>query len=504
MNFPLCVVLDCDEAIVPRVRYTLDTLFMAAGIEVIYQEFPPDDGPWLFYGRPQLLERKEDRCCALVHSPEAWQRLAAAQSTVADDYRLNGLHLPAGSESVLAAERFDMSFDVLVNAFFFLASCSERGQVAAGVRRHLYADSVFAKCGIPLNIVDQYLELLLNKLSECFIRTGAPAWPKPKWPGGGAFAVALSHDVDFLPENAADMAVQFAKTFLRHMVREKSPADAVRALRGSASALLQWRDPYGCLQQIIQREVEMNVRASFQVAVARRHALDVNYDIDNKRTRARVQAVRAAGFDLCLHGSYRSTESGAWYEEEAAALARRFGAVRGSRQHYLSFDYDVLFSAQERSGIEYDMSMGFPDRVGSRVGFSYPYFPFNLEEDRPYDVVQLCLLLMDVTLRGYMRQGRDEAWETIEQQLEGLEKTGGCGSVVWHPIVFGGARDPGYGELFWRMVRHVQERGGLATDGASINNYWRSRAASYASLAPVVGRSGDRIGAHGRSGQEKD
>ena len=39
-------------------------------------------------------------------------------------------------------------------------------------------------------------------------------------------------------------------------------------------------------------------------------------------------------------------------------------------------------------------------------------------------------------------------------------KRGGV-SVVWHPIVFGNARDPGYGDLFWRLVEHVNSTDGL-------------------------------------------
>jgi hypothetical protein len=151
-----------------------------------------------------------------------------------------------------------------------------------------------------------------------------------------------------------------------------------------------------------------------------------------------------------------------------------------------------LFRAQEIAGIEYDMSMGFPDRTGPRAGFSYPYFPYCLDEDRPYNVVQIGLLIMDVTLRSYMRLNATQAWETIDNQLQALASGGGCGSVVWHPIVFGGARDPGFGDLFWRMVHRVKETNGLATDGARINSYWRSRARDYesfgsrASASPVM------------------
>jgi hypothetical protein len=189
------------------------------------------------------------------------------------------------------------------------------------------------------------------------------------------------------------------------------------------------------------------------------------------------------GFDLCLHGSYRSTENPAWYAEEVEILAQRLGRPIGSRQHFLSFEYDALFGAQERAGIKYDMSMGYPDQIGPRAGFSYPYFPYCLGADRPYDVLQVSLFLMDVTLRGYMGLKGARAWAAIEAQLEDLRRKGGCASIVWHPIVFGGARDPGFDDLYWRLVEYVQRSGGVATDGRTINAFWRERARQYPSFS---------------------
>jgi len=145
----------------------------------------------------------------------------------------------------------------------------------------------------------------------------------------------------------------------------------------------------------------------------------------------------------------------------------------------------VLFKAQEMSGIEYDMSIGFPDRTGSRVGFSHPFFPYCLEEDRPYDVVEIPLLAMDVSLRSYMGLRAGPAWTEIVRQLDYLQSVNGCGSVVWHPIVFGGARDPGYDDLYWRLIERVQYAGGLATDGRTINRHWRTRARNYVSFAAL-------------------
>jgi hypothetical protein len=376
----------------------------------------------------------------------------------------------------------DIPFDIAANAFFFLSSWSERVGLNKGQTRSMYSNSIFARLDVPQDIVDQYLNHLTNLLHTLLNRLGVKKWPPLEWPTGATYGLILSHDVDFIPAGIIDIAKQGAKTILRHLVRQRDPIDALRAATGLARALIRGCDPYGCVPEIIEREKKLGTPASFQVAVGHRHPNDVNYRIEDDRVRDYLRAISDAGFDLCLHGSYRSTENSAWYVEEAALLTQRLGKPLGSRQHFLSFDYDSLFRAQELAGIQYDMSMGFPDHTGPRAGFSYPYFPYCLKEDRPYNVLQLNLFLMDVTLQSYMRLKGARAWDVIKATLDDLCHKRGCVSTVWHPIVFGGARDPGYDQLFWDMVNYTRDTGGLATDGKTINSFWRHQAKNYSSF----------------------
>ena len=64
----------------------------------------------------------------------------------------------------------------------------------------------------------------------------------------------------------------------------------------------------------------MGVKSSFQIAVGHRHPHDVNYYIEDDRVRDYLRAVTDAGFEIGLHGSYRSTENPQWYVEEAHLL----------------------------------------------------------------------------------------------------------------------------------------------------------------------------------------
>jgi hypothetical protein len=418
---------------------------------------------------------------AIAHCPKSWQ-LFDSHADIGAITHIYGLTTVFPEQAPDFDPQSDIPFDIVANAFYFLSSWSERVASNKEQTRSIYSNSIFARFNVPQDIVDQYLDLLIKQLHALCDRLEIEKWNSLEWPQGASHALVLSHDVDFIPANFIDIAKQGAKTILRHLVRQRDPVDALLAAKGLTLALLQKRDPYGCVPEIIKREKELGVCASFQVAVAHRHPNDVNYRIEDDRVRDYLRLIPDAGFDLCLHGSYRSTENPAWYVEEAALLTQRLGKPLGSRQHFLSFNYDALFTAQEQAGIQYDMSMGFPDRTGPRAGFSYPYFPYCLKEDRPYNVLQLNLFLMDVTLRSYMNLKGLEAWEVIKSTLDDLRDKRGCVSTVWHPIVFGGARDPGYDRLFWEMINYTRETGGLATDGRSINAFWRHHAENYFSF----------------------
>lgn len=476
------VVIHCACEDTSRARYAIETLLMALNVPVRYSSRPPTSGPWLLYAEDSELAKTSGQCLYVPYRRAAWEAVRSNTCLAATD-KNSGLQnvLPGGSR----AEVGDIQVDLFANAFWFLSSCDERNRAGKGGSRGLFSESAFCRLGVSQDIVDSYLDTLSNALNSCCERANVAEWERSGWPTGGEYAVVLSHDVDYIPSSQLDVVGQGVKTLGRHLLRERRLADTVRAGIGLAKALVTGRDPYGCLPEMIAKEQELGVRASYQVAVGHRHPVDVNYRIEDDRIRDYLRVITENDFELCLHGSYRSTENPEWYQEEVQLLSERLTRPLGSRQHYLSFDYDALFTIQEKSGIQFDMSMGYPDRIGPRAGFSFPYFPWNEELQRPYDVLEISLFLMDVTLRSYMELNSADAWLEIGESLDELRRKRGGVSVVWHPIVFGGARDPGYGELFWKLVDRVNATNGVATDGRTINEFWRRRAANYPSFSDL-------------------
>lgn len=466
----LVCILDCKPRWAGRAQYVLDTFGSALDIRVRIAKSDEPRRPLLVYSAETSLWKRDPGVLAIRHDSAAWTSPDVSQL------------VESSKASSQEGGDLGLDFDLLAMVFYFLSAQSERDNATS---RQLYRGSVYERLGAPTDIVDLSLELLRRRLVAAGF-AGSDGKRSGLW-DGRAYAVALSHDVDYLPVRRWDNLKVAVKSTARHLLKQRSPAEAVEALGGYLKAASRGDDPYGCVPAIIAEEQRRGVKSSFQVAVGHRHPFDVNYRIEDDRIRDYLTVIEEQGFDLCLHGSYRSTEQPEWYEEEVELLAQRLGRPLGSRQHFLSFDADALFAAQERAGIQYDMSMGFPDHCGSRVGFSHPYFPYCLAEERPYDVLQIPLVLMDVTLRSYMGMRGEAAWAEIERQLEVVRRAGGAVSVVWHPIVFGGARDPGFDRLYWRLIDYVKSTDGLATDGRTINALVRERAARFASPSSSLG-----------------
>ncbi|NUM53876.1 MAG: hypothetical protein HUU46_09560 [Candidatus Hydrogenedentes bacterium] len=481
MSDPVVIRLDCPAHVRAKARYVFDTLLAARRVPVAYDD-TGDRAPNVVYTAEFAQVPKN--ALGVFCSARAWDFFGEA-ADVGRAATVQGLRVVFDEFCENPNTPDAISFDLVANAFYFLSSWSERvpSERDRGTRA-LYADSVFRRLDIPQTVVDDYASLLMGALSKSAPTVLDRISGTRRWLDGSAFAVVISHDEDFIPRNLADTITMGAKSVLRQLITHRSPMDAIRVAGAFIGSLARGRNPYLTVPELVRKEQARGVRASYQIAVANRHPNDVTYRIEDKAVQSYLRPIVDAGFDVCLHGSYRSTERAEWYADEVRTLTEHFAQPRGSRQHYLSFDYDTLFAAQEHAGIAYDMSIGYPDACGSRVGFSHPYHPYNLAEDRPYRVLEIPLVLMDVTLRTYLGLSAPDARERIKAELELLRRAGGCGSIVWHPILFGGARDPGFDDLYWELIDLTQGLGGWAGDARSIHDALRTVLRQYPSFPP--------------------
>ncbi|MGZ4462994.1 MAG: polysaccharide deacetylase family protein [Gaiellaceae bacterium] len=351
--------------------------------------------------------------------------------------------------------------DTLAEAFFHLARVEER----SGSRDQHGRFPGSASCLDPL---DPPLERLRSTL-----RLDSRPW------GGARFAVALTMDVD-VPWRWTRRGILGSLVRLKGAALHARGRPAARELR--ALAALPWHklrgsDPYWRFESIMREERRLGVRSTFFLLAAHRHPADGPSPEAYDRLRARlVETLRRGGAEIGLHGSYTAADDEEQLASEAQALHALAGELDGHRFHYLRVDPHRNLRPLDRLGFHYDTSLGFADRYGFRAGIAQPFRPWDFAAERPLDLIEIPLAVMDATLaeERYLGLSAAEAEQRLNVLLDWAAGNGGAFSVVWHPDRFDPAQARGWDRLYYRFIAAVKERGGacvtcedLAAEAAS-------------------------------------
>jgi len=146
--------------------------------------------------------------------------------------------------------------------------------------------------------------------------------------------------------------------------------------------------------------------------------------------------------EVGVHGSYTSLETKGSLAGEYQALHKGGYAAVGGRQHWLRYrNAGALMEEVCAAGGRYDCTFGYATRPGFRNGACFPFPPYNFATESAFPVLELPLMIMDVTLNGnalaickkLFSQAREFGW--------------GGTSILWHDTTFGTE----VGEVYWQI-----------------------------------------------------
>lgn len=273
-----------------------------------------------------------------------------------------------------------------------------------------------------------------------------------------AFTVALSHDVDRVHKS-----FQSLTHFIAHCLHARF-GQAWYQLRSIGR-----RETYWCFDTIRDIEDRYGVKStyfflneSYPLSLRDRGSWRLSlgyYSIFRPRVAAVIRRLDADGFEIGLHGSYRSYCDRALLEKEKADLESILGRrVEGIRQHYLNLAPET-WTMQRSLGFRYDASFGHRDRVGFRDDV---FRPFLLDERRDFLVVPLAI--MDCCLM----RSRDP-WSEGLATINEAERRRAFLVLNWHQQIFDEREYPGYQEMYVRILDECVSRGArFTTLGAAV------------------------------------
>jgi len=280
------------------------------------------------------------------------------------------------------------------------------------------------------------------------------------------FRVVLTHDIDTPRRWTSRRSVMAAGARMKAAARARRRADLAGEARGLAMLPLNAvtrRDPNWSFDRIHEMEAERGGRSTHFLLGGHHHPLDGDgaaYDAVRARV---VDLIAAQGDEIGLHPSYTTSDHPDRLAAERDLLQGLLGApVRSVRFHFLRHDPHRTFPELERLGFGLDSSHGYADRPGMRAGFSFPYRPYDLANDRPFDLLELPLAVMDATLSDdrYLGLDPESGYVRAVGVLERVAEAGGTVAILWHNDRFAGPYARGWDRCYQRILDWVVARGG--------------------------------------------
>ena len=74
--------------------------------------------------------------------------------------------------------------------------------------------------------------------------------------------------------------------------------------------------------------------------------------------------------------------------------------------------------------------------IGFRNGMCHPFYPYDLQMNKPIDILEIPLNIQDWTISMMMKNNPSEAWIKIKQLIDTVEKFNGVLNILWHNWTF--------------------------------------------------------------------
>jgi peptidoglycan/xylan/chitin deacetylase (PgdA/CDA1 family) len=299
----------------------------------------------------------------------------------------------------------------------------------------------------------------------------------------------LTHDLDVVSTWPVFTALRLVE------LARKKDIGRIASVAGAALRSIGGDPVRLAVDDILATERGANVRSTWFIicgtpTFATRRAGDITYLPESAAARSIISAIRDAGHELGLHGSFETYDHGDRFGAQRQRLERIIETpARGVRQHYLRMRPGTTQSEMAAAGFRYDSTYGFADRNGFRLGLADVVETFDVQSSRRLSIDEVPFVWMDRALSKYRGVESPDAWIDDAVALAAVcRETEGLWVGIWHPNLSPALGFPAAPAAYRRLVRAIiDESPHIDTLGNLVD--WR-RARRFARAAA--------IDAHGR------
>ncbi len=192
-------------------------------------------------------------------------------------------------------------------------------------------------------------------------------------------------------------------------------------------------DPFDTYSYLKQLHHKLDIQPLYFILMSeRRSSIDRNHKPSNPRFRKLIQELENNN-EIGIHPSYRSRKEERLLQREINLLSEIIQKpISASRQHYLIMKLPETYRRLIASGITDDYTMGFVDRIGYRAGTGHTFYWYDIKNETTTPLKIHPFIMMDATLRRYMKLNVKQAVEKIVAFKKQARKYEVPFTVLWH------------------------------------------------------------------------
>lgn len=468
------ILLNLPRLYIPKAEFVLRTFCYILRLNPKFVYGNHYEGAHLYYGYPNARDYPI-KINFRDGTADFFERRELYPLDLVDFFQYKHQYIPflfsrGGEIFSLDSERCVVHKDLIASGFYFLTCWHEYILSYYGSRRGRvdYQESLQYRWDFTQTpVVDVYCQILLWAVGKYIPEFERDIfWNKDK-----GFCVSLSHDVDYW--DYWDTRQKLNTLFYNLRSLPIRPLSALWKILGHGIHKSLMHNPWRATKKIIDKETDLGVKSTWFL-LARDDFEDKrqNYFADPKTKEQILDLLQQQ--EVGLHGSPESAFDPEALQKELNQLRQLGFDPKGFRTHYLNFDYQKSFTILENAGLTFDSTLGYWENIGFRAGTSFPFFPFNLAENRPFRVLEIPLIVMDTTLYSLkaMNLRPRQAKRTIFQLIDLAAEYQSHVSLLWHNTTFDPVDFPATGSLYWKTIERALAHNGWVTSLNDIYEEW--------------------------------
>lgn len=466
----LSCCIDASEEYIPKARYALKMLLMPLGINPrwVSQEALPEGG--LFYGRSAGHAMPE---AVISFKLDTATEAFFAERTAFEASHAKWRNYGEQAYPVLFGGESEKTDDLIASAFFWLSGWQEytvRERDRHG--RFPYAASLQASLRtIEQPTVDIYREVLAGRLVQAGIPIKRRTWGTQTW------AFCPTHDIDYLRKWRPGMIYREVIEYFAANRLAASFGSRLHRLKAFAADAVRPGDIFRkAFDRMIVETMSRGGRATYFIKTGAHGPNDVYYRTQHPYLLKKVKELEREGFEVGLHPSYFAhTHAGYLWEEKSKLSDICETAPVSVRQHYLRYELPATPRHHVSAGFRIDTSLAFADHEGFRRATCHPFQVYDTVADKPLEIWEMPLCLMDGTVFNYRKLQGKEAQAITQKTADTCKAFGGVCVALWHNTLWDEMDFPGWGQHFLETMDYALAQGArIDSLRSSLEAYFRN------------------------------